>query len=126
MTEEHLFVSPLSVGCEQRFSYNLQGMIKPTDGKDDAAGTTIKALALDHEMLTDLRKAAIDGTLELHESGPASLSLAKARNRLSGLERSEKSGGPLEAFCFALKQALVRHIKRLEGIRESKKRGRHR
>jgi hypothetical protein len=52
------------------------------------------------------------------------LDLAASRKRLASLEQTEQGGGQLEPFCFALKQALRKHIARLEHIRESKKRGR--
>lgn len=121
-TKEYLFVSPLSGGCEARFSFTLRGKIKPADAGDDGAKATINALTLDHRLLTDLRKAAIDKTLEIFRAGPASLPLSKARHRLAGLERAELAGGILEPFCFVLKQALVKHISRVEAIRQNRRR----
>lgn len=119
--QEYLFVSPLSAGCEPRFAFDLRGKITPRNPTDTAAAKTICALGLDDKLLTILRKTAIDKTLEVRGAGPASLSVSKARNRLAGLERSERVGGQLEPFCFALKQALVKHIFRIEAIRQSRR-----
>ena len=41
---------------------------------------------------------------------------------MTRLEEAESSGGRLEPFCFALKQALRNHIQVLESIGESKRR----
>lgn len=111
--ELYLFVSPRSPGCESRFRFNLRGKISAAED-DGAACETIRRLGLDHKQLEDLRREAIDATLD-------GLDLRSARRRLSSLEQAEQAGGPLEPFCFALKQALHKHIRRLEAIRESKK-----
>ncbi|MHB1558246.1 MAG: retron system putative HNH endonuclease [Isosphaeraceae bacterium] len=108
-----LFVSPRSPGCESRFRFNLRGKVSTAED-DEAARETIRRLGLDHKRLEELRRAAIDATLD-------GLDLRLARRRLSGLEQAEQAGGRLEPFCFALKQALHKHIRRLEAIRESKK-----
>jgi uncharacterized protein (TIGR02646 family) len=113
VAEQHLFVSPRSAGCEARFMFNLRGQISVAE-KDEAAKETVKRLRLDHERLEALRKEAISATLQ-------SLDLPSARKRLNSLETAEKAGGLLEPFCFVLKQALRKHIMRLESIRESKR-----
>lgn len=115
--EKYLFVSPLDDGCEERFQFNLRGEIQPADPNDAAAVTTIRKLRLDHPELTKLRKEAIGATLE-RSSLP---SVADARRRLAQLERSLPSGIQLDPYCFALKQALRKHITRIESIRQSKK-----
>lgn len=111
--ELYLFVSPRLPGCEGRFRFNLRGRISAADD-DEAARETIRRLGLDHKQLEDLRREAIDATLD-------GLDLRSARRRLSGLEQAEQAGGELEPFCFALRQALHKHIRRLEAIIESKK-----
>jgi hypothetical protein len=113
----HLFVSPLGPGCRERFSFNLRGEIKPASEADIAAGETIRRLGLDHQLLTELRKAAIEGTLSVMDRGPASLDLKSARKRIATLASAERNNQPLEQFCFVLQQALEKHIKRLEAIR---------
>jgi len=121
--EQHLFVSPRSTGCEQRFKFNLRGQIAATSNSDSAAIETIKRLKLDNVRLEGLRKEAIDATLQLHGKVLRLLDLQAARRRLASLINSETSGRSLEPFCFALKQALRKHIERLESIRKSKRRG---
>jgi uncharacterized protein (TIGR02646 family) len=120
--QQHLFVSPRSTGCENRFIFSLQGRISVA-AHDEAAGETVKPLGLDNKRLEDLRKAAISATLELGVKKAALLDLRSTRKRLAGLEAAEIAGGMLEPFCFALKQPLRKHIGRLESIRESKRRG---
>ena len=111
---DHLtwFVSPLSNLCESRFSFNLLGVIEAADPADRAATETIHRLALHHPALTELRRAAIEGTLQLRQRSP--LGLAAARKRLRQLEQDERANGLLQPFCFALKQALQMHIRRIE------------
>jgi hypothetical protein len=120
-TEEALFASPLRTGCEERFSFTLTGEIRASDPTDAAAEKTIDQLGLNHALMKQLRKAAIDATLGIHGRGHASLDLHRARARLHGLRAAEQNRGPLEPFCFVLKQALQRHITRVEAIRESKR-----
>jgi uncharacterized protein (TIGR02646 family) len=120
-TEEALFVSPLRPGCEERFSYTLNGEISASSLTDDAATKTMDRLGLDHALMKQFRKAAMDATLEVRGRGRASLDLHRARARLYGLRAAERNHGPLEPFCFVLKQALQRHIARVEAIRESKR-----
>ena len=121
--EQHLFVSPRSSGCEQRFLFSIRGAIAAAEN-DEAARETVKRLGLDNKRLEDLRKEAIGATLEWHGKNPPLLDLPSSRRRLTRLEDAENEGGQLEPFCFALKQALRKHIQRLGSIRESKKRER--
>lgn len=119
-TEEGLFVSPLRLGCEERFRYTLRGEIKASDPKDAAAIKTIEQLGLNHNLLQQSRKAAIDATLGIHGRGHALLDLQSARARLNSLRVAEYNRSALEPFCFVLKQALEKHITRIEAIRKSK------
>ncbi len=111
--DRHLFVSPRSEGCESRFFFSIRGKISVAED-DEAARETVKRLGLDHEKLERFRKEAIDATL-------GTLDIPQARRRLATLERAEESGGHLKPFCFVLKQALHKHIRRLESIREARK-----
>jgi uncharacterized protein (TIGR02646 family) len=115
------FVSPLQPGCGLRFVFNLKGEIEPRNKEDAAAAETIKRLGLDHTSLTQLRKAAIEGTLGVRGRGPAALDARNARRRLAGLNAAELGQGQLEPFSFVLVQALERHLKRLEAIRASQR-----
>ena len=120
-TEEALFVSPLRPGCEERFSFTLNGEIKSSDPADAAATKTIDQLGLNHALMQQFRRAAVEATLGIRGRGHASLDLHSARARLNGLRAAEQNRSPLEPFCFVLKQALQRHITRVEAIRKSKR-----
>ncbi len=84
--EQHLFVSPRSAGCERRFTFNIRGKISVAEN-DEAAGETVKRLGLDNKRLEDLRKEAIDATLQWHGRNPPLLDLQLARKRLIGWKR---------------------------------------
>ncbi len=118
--EQHLFVSPRSAGCEVRFLFSERGRITVAQD-DEAARETVKRLGLDHTRLEAMRREAISATLRWKGKSPPLLDLSSARKRLASLERAETTGGPLEPFCFALKQALRKHILKLESIRQSKR-----
>jgi hypothetical protein len=120
-TQESQFVSPLQSGSGARFSFSLLGKISPTNPEDVAAAETIRRLGLDHELLTQLRKAAIDGTLGTQGKGPLSLHMGRIRRRIASLSAAEEAGGTLEPFSFVLQQALDKHIRRLEVIRNSRR-----
>lgn len=123
LAEKHFFVSPRSAGCEARFTFNMRGRISVAKN-DEAARETVKRLGLDHKELEGLRNDAINSTLRRWGKERPLLDLPSARRRLAGLEEVEAAGGPLEPFCFVLKQALRQHIRLLESIRESKKKKR--
>ncbi|MCZ8270773.1 MAG: hypothetical protein O9306_09520, partial [Beijerinckiaceae bacterium] len=81
---------------------------------------TIDRLGLNNQALVQLRKAAIEATLQIRGRGPASIGIADARRRLRDLEQAEQQAGTLEPYSFVLVQALERQIQRIEKIRESK------
>lgn len=58
--DEQLLISPLANGCEERFAYSGDGLIRPSDQADESARVTIEKLGLDMAKLNDLRKKAID------------------------------------------------------------------
>lgn len=117
VADEHLFVSPLSDGCAGRFSFRLNGEVEAGTPGDNAAAQTINRLGLNDPSLVNLRKAAIDATLQIRGRGPASIGIADARRRLRYLEEAEQQAGALEPYSFVLIQALDRQIQRIEKIR---------
>jgi len=119
--EQHLFVSPRTLNCEARFTFSLGGVISAS-ATDPAASKTIAKLGLDNKKLTGMRKAAIDATLGIDRRNSLRLDVANARRRLRSLEEADSGDGPLEPFCFVLKQALAKHLRRLENIRNSRHR----
>lgn len=120
--DEYLFVSPLSGGCDTRFAFNLKGEVLPARTGDRAATETIARLGLNDPALVQLRKAAIDATLQARGQGPASIDVSNARRRLRALAQAEDQAGPLEPFSFVLAQALERQIRRIEHIRDGRRR----
>ena len=120
VADEHLFVSPLSADCASRFSFRLNGQVEAANAGDVAAIQTIARLGLNVQALVDLRKAAIDATLQIRGRGLASLGIADARRRLRDLVQAEQQTGSLEPYSFVLAQALERHIRRIEKIREAR------
>ena len=107
--------------CEARFLFSERGRIIVAQD-DEAARETVKRLGLDHTRLEAMRREAISATLRWKGENPPLLDLLSARKRLaSSLESAETAGGSLEPFCFALKQALRKHILKLESIRGSKR-----
>src|SRR5262245_45509034 len=96
--EEALFVSPLRPGREERFSFTLNGEIRASDPTDAAAMKTIDRLGLNHTLLQQFRKAAIEATLGIRGRGYASLDLRSARARLNGFMAAEQNHSPLEQF----------------------------
>lgn len=120
LADEHLFVSPLSGGCTARFAFRLNGEIEARNAADDAAVETIERLGLNNHALVQLRKAAIEATLQIRGRGPASIGIANARRRLRALEQAEQQAGTLEPYSFVLVQALERQIQRIEKIREAR------
>lgn len=65
---EELLVSPLSPGCEGRFSFTANGEILPRRDDDAGAKETIRRLRLDLPKLRALRAAAVDALLDLPKS----------------------------------------------------------
>lgn len=116
--EAHLFVSPLDHSCTARFSFNHRGEISPAKQDDEAARETIKKLGLNHDQLKELRRSAIRGALN-----PLSRQI-KLKEAQKLLQQMEDDAAKLDRgesvrlipFCFAIQQALVREIKKLEGI----------
>lgn len=104
--DPHLFVHPLREDCEKRFRYNDNGNIKPTRSDDAGAETTITRLNLnDHELQT-MRKEAIYTALFEQE-------LSKRQvERLRDAMEQRDSHECFRQFCFVIKQACDRYLKR--------------
>jgi uncharacterized protein (TIGR02646 family) len=116
--ETDLFVSPLSPTCGPRFVFNRHGEIQAAQAQDVAAHETIERLGLDHKTLTAFRRQAIHGALR-PRSKPIRLTDArKLLRRLDADEGELDKGGTirLAPFCFAVRQAVAKEIKKLEAI----------
>ena len=122
-----MFVSPLSESCENRFRYDRHGEVNSARSDDVAAATTISKLNLDERperdreeprSLISWRRDAISGVLSRFQELP----LKEARQRLTVMQERERelregADVTLAPFCFAIRQALVRHIWKVEAIR---------
>jgi uncharacterized protein (TIGR02646 family) len=117
--EDHLFVSPLATSCGQRFRFDRKGGIEPASPDDEAARTTIRRLGLDNAELKALRRSTIDGELRGIGLRDARRSLQRLRDDAGRLDAGEDVR--LAAYCFAVEQALEREIRKLEGIRRSRR-----
>lgn len=120
--DDALFVSPLQEGCSRRFTFNHRGEILPANPDDEAAVETIQRLALDHKDLTAIRKRFIQGAF-----APAGRQIRlgearRLRDELDELCRQVDSGVNVELppFVFAIRRALDREIRKLEGIASQK------
>lgn len=116
--EQALFVSPLRADCSARFKFDHLGKISAARDDDAAANQTIDRLGLHESALTDLRRQAIRGALN-----PASrpIRLSEARKLLREMERDSNDVNrgifiQLRPFCFAIRPALEREIRKLEAI----------
>lgn len=103
LPEADHFVSPLSAGCERRFTFAFSGKVRATSDTDTTAQQTIERLALDHDELVALRRAAIRNTV-----APRDRPLTKPQ-ALRVLAKLQAQAGQREEFHFALVQQLQRH-----------------
>jgi uncharacterized protein (TIGR02646 family) len=116
--ERHLFVLPLDPTCSARFSFNRRGEISSARPDDEAAEKTIQKLGLRDPSLTGLRANAIRGALSPN-SRPIKLNEARQQLQRMVTEAAKLDRGEsvrLPPYCFAIQQALVREIRKLEGI----------
>jgi uncharacterized protein (TIGR02646 family) len=58
--DKQLLISPLEIGCAERFAYSGDGQIRPANLADEPARVTIQKLGLDIPKLNNLRKKAIE------------------------------------------------------------------
>jgi len=98
------FVSPLSTDVEGRFHYAADGSVH-SDTSDAAALNSIEILRLNHDALSELRRAAIEERVL-----DASLSAEEAEE-LAVTILSPSSSGMLPEFCTAISQVGVWYAK---------------
>lgn len=112
------FVSPLQQSCESRFRFAADGTVSPTKTKDTAALWTIDTLGLDHEILTEWRRAAIEA-FGVSLTSPLPLTRAQAEHlRTALLER--RADGCFHSYCVAIVHAVEDYIATLD--RKARKR----
>lgn len=105
--DQHQFVHPLRQDCEQRFRYRDSGRVVAMSEADLGAVETIQRLQLDHVELQRMRKSAID-ELEIEKLGKE-----QARRLMDAMDERDAEGN-YRPFCFVIKQACERYLKRFE------------
>ena len=98
------FVSPLDADCENHFTFNSKGEVHHTTRKGKI---TIDVLALNHRILVNDRKRAID---EFINRKP--LSKAHAERAIREITQRRKDG--FYEYCVPVKFALQEHIEKLK------------
>jgi hypothetical protein len=102
------FVSPLQPGVGTRFNYTHDGLIN-TDPNDEIAASTAEILGLNHSILVDLRKAAIDERVFNNIFTP------DAAEELSQTVMIPDAIDHLPEFCVALSQVAAWYASQLRG-----------
>jgi hypothetical protein len=92
--DEMLPLTPLHVGCEERFHYDANGAI---DGVDQHANETVKLLKLSHETLSGWRRGAIAGFF------PDDLELNRAELEHLIDQLDQPINGRLTEFSFCIR-----------------------
>lgn len=106
--DEVLPITPLDDNCEEKFSFNEFGEIKPTNNEDEDAIQTIKLLDLDNPRLKDERKNVIDAIL-LTEY------LTEANVRRNAENAFERDGNRrFKPYCFVIKLACELRLRKIE------------
>jgi uncharacterized protein (TIGR02646 family) len=134
--EAHLFVTPLRDDCTRRFTFSIKAdeatdgkppsktvWIEPAQANDAAAGQTIAKLQLNHSELRALRWDAVRGAL--HPPGIAYLKLSELEKLAKQMDKAESDldngmSVKLDAFCFAVRQALARLILKRQAAAQKK------
>ena len=105
-----LFVNPLDVQCEQRFTYTYSGEMQSAVIDDEAAKTTITKLNLNDGKLRELRSARIDAMLFGDRDG--GLTIDDLETIRSAMEQRDDQGMFLE-FCFVIQYICADLLRRV-------------
>lgn len=106
--KETLAVSPLSPECEQKFIFDIEGVIKSanadgeneTDEEDDAT-QTINTLNLNYDLLVEMRKAAID---EFFFPDDCLITISKLERIINQGICIKSKNGRYPKFCFVIEK----------------------
>jgi uncharacterized protein (TIGR02646 family) len=112
------FVSPLHPVCERRFRFDRNGKIAAVTNHP-AALATIRALALDHESLTEDRKHVIEEFI-YGPQGNEPLSPARTQRALQAICERDRQGRFYE-FCIAIRDALEAHMRALHRLAQRRR-----
>jgi uncharacterized protein (TIGR02646 family) len=106
--DEYLFVHPLRRDCEQRLRYNFNGNVNPSNSHDDGAMETISRLCLNDGELKKMRTEAIYEALF-----ETTLNKRQAERLRDAMDQRD-SNGCFRQFCFVIKQACEKYLKRFD------------
>ncbi|MBL0047035.1 MAG: hypothetical protein IPP32_02925 [Bacteroidetes bacterium] len=106
------YVLPLQLNCESNFSYDKNGGVL---GTTDRGKNTVSLLALDHVVLIEERKTAIENFIG--KSNP----IKKAKTTQAILDIDKLLGDKYAEFCIPIKHALKEHLIYLEKIEKKLK-----
>jgi uncharacterized protein (TIGR02646 family) len=106
------YVLPLQANCEDHFQYNKLGGVK---GNTDRGRNTVSLLALDHPVLIEERKSAIESFIG--KSAP----IKKAKTTQAISEMDKMVNGKYIEFCISLKHALMEHLVYLNKLEQKLK-----
>ena len=108
------FISPLIVNCEDHFSFDMKGKIS---GKTDSGKETINILKLDHKILTEDRKRAIDAFI--YDKNQKSISISKAQTAIG--EITKMHGDKYPEYCVCIRFALQEYVVYLNKLAKKKR-----
>jgi uncharacterized protein (TIGR02646 family) len=102
----YLFIHPLRPDCEKRFRFRDNGTMGPINPDDEGAKETIFHLNLNDHELQNLRRTVIHAAL--YEDN---LSKGQVSRLMAAMDQQDNNGQYRE-FCFVIKQACERYLKR--------------
>jgi len=106
------YVLPLQANCESNFSYDKSGGV---EGTTDRGKNTVSLLALNHVVLIEERKTAIESFIG--KDNP----IKKAKTTQAILEIDNLLGDKYTEFCIPIKHALKEHLTYLDKIEKKLK-----
>lgn len=106
------YILPLQPNCEDHFQYSISGEVR---GVSASGANTVTLLALDHEILTEERKRAIESFIGVFKP----IRKVKTIQAISEIDVLEN--GRYVEFCIPLKHALKEHLVYLDKIEKKLK-----
>lgn len=112
MNDGNDYILPLHPNCEDHFKYNKSGGVQGTSEK---GRNTVTLLTLDHDILVEERKKAIESFIG--KSNP----IKKVKTTQAIREIEQLNNGKFIEFCIPLKHALMEHLAYLDKIEKKLK-----
>jgi len=119
--DKELAVSPLSPECERKFIFDVEGGIESANADQndqiDDANQTIAALNLNHELLVEMRKAAIDA---FFYSDDSVITPSKIEKIISQGICIKDGKGRYPKFCFVIEKVAPLMLEKSKGEKKRK------